>query len=564
MAGRPPDLGGPPAREQLSALRSLLVLFMLLTQQDSQASILRFVANAVEPLCHCTAQGIFLDGQWRDIWPAGREDRPTGTPVIISASFSAEGSDRSDRSDSMQVELAGVPWSHAFSLGSAPEPSGYLVVGAEQPPPEGERFLLQLLAQQAGVALSNVRLLNRERDQAAELRAANLALSRSMEVHQTLTQVALGGEGQDGIALAVYKLTGRAVAIEDRFGNLRAWAGPGRPHPYPKATPAERDRLLRRIMAASRPIRSGERLCWVAVLGGMPVGVLVLQDPDGTAGDTECMALEQAGTVLAAEIARMQSVAETDAHLRANLVLDLIAGTGPDPDAMLNRAQVLGYDLARPHRVLLVEAARDKDDIDLLLHAVSRAVRQVNIGSLLAPRLRDVVVLADGEASWEKFRHTVAAGLQGAASRVGIGGRYDATSELSRSYREAQLALQIQKTIGGPEQVTIFSELGVYQLLAASSDMSAVEEFVQQWLGPLADYDNVHGAQLVLTLSEYLDHGGSYAASATALSVHRSTLKYRLRRIREVSGYDLSVPDTVFNLQLATRAWRTLHALRQA
>ena len=49
------------------------------------------------------------------------------------------------------------------------------------------------------MALSNVRLLNRERDQAAELRAANLALSRSMEVHQTLTQVALSGEGQDGI-----------------------------------------------------------------------------------------------------------------------------------------------------------------------------------------------------------------------------------------------------------------------------------------------------------------------------------------------------------------------------
>jgi DNA-binding PucR family transcriptional regulator len=214
--------------------------------------------------------------------------------------------------------------------------------------------------------------------------------------------------------------------------------------------------------------------------------------------------------------------------------------------------------------VLIVEAARDKDDIDLLLHAVSRAVRQVKVGSLLAPRLRDVVVLADNEVSWEKFRQAAAAGLQGAASRVGVGGRNDATSELSRSYREAQLALQIQKTIGGPEQVTVFSELGVYQLLAASSDMSSVEEFVQQWLGPLADYDNVHGAQLVLTLSEYLDHGGSYAASATALSVHRSTLKYRLRRIREVSGYDLSVPDTVFNLQLATRAWRTLHALRQA
>ena len=76
------------------------------------------------------------------------------------------------------------------------------------------------------------------------------------------------------------------------------------------------------------------------------------------------------------------------------------------------------------------------------------------------------------------------------------------------------------------------------------------------------DYDATHGSQLVMTLSEYLDRGGNYDATARALSVHRSTLKYRLRRIREVSGYDLGVPDTQFNLQLAARAWRTMQALR--
>jgi sugar diacid utilization regulator len=316
-------------------------------------------------------------------------------------------------------------------------------------------------------------------------------------------------------------------------------------------------------MAAGRPIRSGPRLSSVVLLGGKPMGVLTLQDPDGTAGETECMAVEYAGTVLAMEIARQQNVAQTNAHLRINLVLDLIAGAGPDETAMLNRAQALGYDLVRPHRVLLIEKARGEDDIDLLLHAVSRAVRQLKVGSLVAPRLRDVVVLADAEASWDELRQAVTAGLLGAGSRAGVGGRYRELSDLPQSYREAQLALQIQKTIGGPEQVTLFSELGVYQLLAGSGDMSAIEEFVRRWLGRLADYDNAHGAQLVLTLSEYLDHGGSYDASATALSVHRNTLKYRLRRIREVSGYDLNAPDTVFNLQLATRAWRTLHALRR-
>ena len=119
--------------------------------------------------------------------------------------------------------LADVPWSWAFSLSSPHGPSGYLVVGAKFPPADGERFLLQVLAQQAAVALANVRLHLREREQAEELRVANLTLRRSMEIHDRLTKVALGGEGQQGIARAAYELTDRPAAIDDRFGNLEAW-----------------------------------------------------------------------------------------------------------------------------------------------------------------------------------------------------------------------------------------------------------------------------------------------------------------------------------------------------
>ena len=61
-----PDHDGA-VREQLSALRSMMVLAMLLTQQDSLDSILHHVANAVESLGSCTTEGIFLDGRWQDV-----------------------------------------------------------------------------------------------------------------------------------------------------------------------------------------------------------------------------------------------------------------------------------------------------------------------------------------------------------------------------------------------------------------------------------------------------------------------------------------------------------------
>jgi DNA-binding PucR family transcriptional regulator len=109
---------------------------------------------------------------------------------------------------------------------------------------------------------------------------------------------------------------------------------------------------------------------------------------------------------------------------------------------------------------------------------------------------------------------------------------------------------------------TVFDDLGIYRMLAEVEDTSSVERFVREWLGPLIDYDETKGAELVPTLMQYLECGRSYDLTAEALSVHRNTLKYRLRRIREISGRDLRDPGTCFNLQLATRAWATLLAIR--
>jgi len=100
------------------------------------------------------------------------------------------------------------------------------------------------------------------------------------------------------------------------------------------------------------------------------------------------------------------------------------------------------------------------------------------------------------------------------------------------------------------------ADLGLYKILATAGDTSAMERFVGEWLGALIDYDAEHGSPLVLTLSEYLDCGGNYDASAKALSVHRSTLKYRLQRIRDIITRDLSDTEVRLNLDVAVRIWR--------
>jgi DNA-binding PucR family transcriptional regulator len=458
-------------------------------------------------------------------------------------------------------------WALALPLRSLEGHRGYFIVGAADQPSPSEQFLLRVLAQQTGVALANARLHAKERATAEELRAANTALAETVraleqttQIHDRFTRVAVAGEGQEGIARAVHELTGYRVAVEDRYGNLRAWAGPNRPDPYPKDPPARREQMLRRALREGRPIREGGRLLAIASPSADVLGVLALIDPAGTAGDQEQIALEHGATVLAMELARLRSLAETELRLRRDLVEELLAGT--DEESALARAQALGHDLERRHRVVVAEGRGRSRDEDAFFHAVQRAARSTGVGVLLVARGGAVIVLSAADVSWEAFRVAVLTELGGGRCRVGVGGWCERPSDFPRSYREAQLALKMQRAAHGDDRATCYQDLGVYRILSEVEDPAAVERFVRQWLGSLLDYDARKRSELVSTLSQYLECGGGYDATAAALSVHRSTLKYRLQRIREISGHDLADPDTDFNLQLATRAWRTLQTLR--
>jgi DNA-binding PucR family transcriptional regulator len=93
----------------------------------------------------------------------------------------------------------------------------------------------------------------------------------------------------------------------------------------------------------------------------------------------------------------------------------------------------------------------------------------------------------------------------------------------------------------------------VYRILDSGEGRPEVRGFVQEWLGGLLDYDRTKHAELVKTLAHYLDCGGNYDLTAQSLQIHRSTLRYRLARIRDITGRDLQNVDNRLNLHLATR-----------
>jgi sugar diacid utilization regulator len=544
-------------RSQLTNLRALLVLSILMTESADEEQILRLAASAASSLGVWRVAGFVIGDRW---WTADHAAGPVDPALAGQLRELAETGGPVTALDAM--------WAWAYPLRSIGGRLGYLVVRAPREPAAEEQFLVQVLAQQTGVAVSNAKLHGRERDTAQQLARTNQALKetvatlrRGMQIHERLTAVAAAGEGAAGIAEALNDLTGLAVAVEDRYGNLTAWAGPGKPACYPKPSAYNREQLLRRLITAGRSVRDLDRVVALASPRPGVLGLLALMDPGRHASATDVMALEHGATVLAVELARLRGLADTELRVGRELVHDLLTGT--DDESAYLRAEALGYDLGLPHQVAVVEVSEGSPAHEDVLHAARRALRRQHLPGLLGTMAGTVVIVAPhGGTDWETLRLAIVAELGGGRCRVGVGDPYPRPSQLARSLREARLALRLQKASSAVERTSVFADLDVLRILASVDDLADVEGFVHKWLGTLADYDERRHTELVRTLTQYLRHGGGYEATSRALSVHRSTLKYRLQRIRELTGFDLGDPETHFNLQLATRAWLTLQALR--
>ncbi len=161
--------------------------------------------------------------------------------------------------------------------------------------------------------------------------------------------------------------------------------------------------------------------------------------------------------------------------------------------------------------------------------------------------------------------HAFAAALRGAQpvmecdrSRirliVGISAPAPGVATLPGALHEAQSARRVAELRAlSAVSVVASDEVASHELLLAGVPGSVLRSFTERLLGPLVAYDERHRAQLLPTLREFLACSGSWNACATAMYVHVNTVRYRIRRIEELTGRDLSSLGDQVDFFLALR-----------
>jgi hypothetical protein len=140
-------------------------------------------------------------------------------------------------------------------------------------------------------------------------------------------------------------------------------------------------------------------------------------------------------------------------------------------------------------------------------------------------------------------------------SRLSVGVSADVTgASLDGALRSARYARAIAGTGTESVQVRSAAELSSSILLLGTVPDELRKTFTQQVLGPLLDYDARSDAQLVRTLEAFLSCSGSWNKAADVLHVHLNTVRYRITRIEELTGRDLSRMDDRLDMFLALQS----------
>jgi DNA-binding PucR family transcriptional regulator len=133
--------------------------------------------------------------------------------------------------------------------------------------------------------------------------------------------------------------------------------------------------------------------------------------------------------------------------------------------------------------------------------------------------------------------------------------------DMHRASGEALLAANVAlPDAEAARRLLSFDDTGAYRLLlpAMSDDPAELERFYSDTVAPLIAYDEQYGTELVVTLECFLANDGSMAATNKQLFTHRHTIRYRLERVKELTGLDVNSTDGRERLGLGLKAMRVL------
>ncbi len=385
-------------------------------------------------------------------------------------------------------------------------------------------------------------------------------LQRGIAVQRRLERLVLEERGLDQITATIAAAVGGTVLVLDGHGELLASRNFRRDLPEAVSVAIRSEAASHATdghpFVPAHASVTGRALAHPVVSpgGGHPQAWVVIVRDSGGLGDFERLILQQAVVVVALELMRRRVARETERRLAGDVLAAALGGR-LEPGEMRRRLAPFGID---SEASVLVFSVDDPTAAESILEA---ALADLDCPAVVAPHGangRELLCAVVDASEQDPIEIAVAARRVLAIRRGGVraaASRPAAPEMLRRSFHEARCALEATALDNGEApDVASWQDLGAFTLLLSLQDDEALRLYCESVLGPIEEGDAEYGGELLRSLEAFIENNGQWERAAREVFCHRHTLRYRMRKVEELTGRDLSRAHDRIEFWLALRA----------
>lgn len=296
-----------------------------------------------------------------------------------------------------------------------------------------------------------------------------------------------------------------------------------------------------------------ERLnCKIEVDGNL-VGYLILLANGREFSPRDYEVLDLIVQVIAVEMRKGDFWGDARSLAHQNLILDLLENIITQEEVALERARSVKFPTGNYFCVLTLDLQREYNAAGISDY-LRQTVETLFAGSKTVFHKNHLTILMDLRQKKDlndSLQKRLNSYLQSSNLRVGISRPFNRLVELREHYQQAAMALEMAVVMEAEGRLFFYEDFKTFHLLSLISSQANLVSFCHPAVLTLAEYDSRHNSSLLETLWACLDYPQNLVLAAGQLSIHRNTLGYRLNRIRELTGLELSDNKLSFQLLLS-------------
>ena len=148
---------------------------------------------------------------------------------------------------------------------------------------------------------------------------------------------------------------------------------------------------------------------------------------------------------------------------------------------------------------------------------------------------------ADFEEQLKKQASALNAAFPEDRAFIGVSPYVKDSGLLFKSYRRSRDVVRLAESF--EKQFLRYADTGMFKLLMAVDDKESIHDYYNDCLGNLIEYDNKNKPDYLDTLRCYLENDSSIAEVAKISFVHRNTVNYKIKKIKEILNCELTQKD---------------------